>query len=263
MLIGTILLICVASVPLAGGRLLALADLHFRHTWVAVAGLLMQVLIISVLPGGHGTGHQVVHVASYAPLAWFVIANRGIPGLLIVGIGGLLNLVAIVANHGVMPAAASALDRAGIEHVPGSFSNSIAVSDPRLGFLGDIFAVPSWLPVHNVFSIGDVLIAVGALVLLHATCGSRIVPASLRNAATPHVAATAGAAEPGPSAAVRYGFVAVCDERGEVLQRWPIPDGRESGGPIRVWLPQVPPPAPPEAQRARLAPPVSPGATPA
>ena len=32
--------------------------------------------------------------------------------------------------------------------------------------LTDIFALPAWLPLHNVFSIGDVLIGVGVAVVI-------------------------------------------------------------------------------------------------
>jgi hypothetical protein len=45
--------------------------------------------------------------------------------------------------------------------------------DPRLAFLGDVFAIPRGWPLANVFSVGDVLIAVGAVVAVHGICGSR------------------------------------------------------------------------------------------
>ena len=51
-----------------------------------------------------------------------------------------------------------------------------AVDDPRLLFLGDIFATPSSWPLYNVYSVGDVLIVAGVLVLLHGVGGSRLVP---------------------------------------------------------------------------------------
>jgi hypothetical protein len=45
--------------------------------------------------------------------------------------------------------------------------------DPRLAFLGDVFAIPRGWPLANVFSVGDVLIAVGVVVAVHGICGSR------------------------------------------------------------------------------------------
>jgi hypothetical protein len=43
--------------------------------------------------------------------------------------------------------------------------------------LTDIFALPGWLPFANVFSIGDVLIGVGLVVVIAA--GMRRAPLSL------------------------------------------------------------------------------------
>jgi hypothetical protein len=80
----------------------------------------------------------------------------------------------IAVNGGVMPASRSALHTAGLEDTPGQFASSIAVGHPKLAFLGDIFAVPASFPVHNVFSVGDMVIVAGAFVLLHRACDSAL-----------------------------------------------------------------------------------------
>ena len=89
-------------------------------------------------------------------------------------LGGMLNLAAIAANDGVMPADPSALAAAGIATDPQSFSNSTAVAEPALLLLGDILWVPEAWPVSNVFSIGDIVIVVGAFLALHTIAGSRL-----------------------------------------------------------------------------------------
>jgi hypothetical protein len=43
--------------------------------------------------------------------------------------------------------------------------NSVAAPDPRLDWLVDRWAAPEWVPLANVFSVGDVVIALGALTL--------------------------------------------------------------------------------------------------
>jgi hypothetical protein len=83
-----------------------------------------------------------------------------------------VNLLAIAANGGVMPARPGALRAAGLADASRAFANSAAVADPRLPWLGDWFALPESWPVSNVFSIGDVLLALGVLVGLHVLCGS-------------------------------------------------------------------------------------------
>ena len=87
-------------------------------------------------------------------------------------IGAALNMLVISVNGGVMPAAHTALRIAGID-TSGGFANSAAVEHPRLLFLGDVIPVPGPWPIGNVLSPGDLLIVVGALILLHTTCRSR------------------------------------------------------------------------------------------
>jgi Family of unknown function (DUF5317) len=173
MFLGLVFIACLISVPLARGRLSALADLELRHAWLAIAGIGLQVLIISVIPGGPEAFNEAAHMASYALLGAFAWINRRIPGVPLIILGGLLNVVAIVANGGVMPADPDlALHAAGED----GFVNSGALENPRLLFLGDVLATPGWLPFYNVYSVGDVTIVLGVLVLLHRVCGSRLVP---------------------------------------------------------------------------------------
>jgi predicted MFS family arabinose efflux permease len=173
------LALCIATIPLAGGRLSALAGLQLRHMWAIFAAIGIQVLIISVIPNHLTELHPFVHLGTYALAAWFVLANRRIPGFWLIGLGGAMNLIAIVANGGTMPASDSALATAGlISEAPGEFLNSTALGSPNLAFLGDIFATPSWLPFANVFSLGDVSIVLGTALALHRLCGSRLVPSA-------------------------------------------------------------------------------------
>ena len=184
-LIGLLFLACVASVPLAGGRLAQLAALQFRGAGLLAAAIAGQVLIVSVLPGeGSERLHTVVHIATYVLTGLFVVLNRRIPWVWLVALGGALNFVAIAANGGVMPAAPRALEGAGFALDPSGFTNSGAVAHPHLQFLGDVFWVPSSFPLSNVFSVGDALILAGALLALHCVCASRL---AVRRFAVPAV----------------------------------------------------------------------------
>src|SRR3954471_6659299 len=68
MMIGLFYLAVLATVPLAGGRPGALADLQLRRPSLAVAAILMQIVVISILPAGNHTLHTGVHIASYVLL---------------------------------------------------------------------------------------------------------------------------------------------------------------------------------------------------
>ena len=175
MIIVAAVALMVISVPLAGGNLGALSTLRVHAAWAAVTAVALQVVIISifqrVIPHALASG---LHLVSYALAAWFVFANRHIRWLWVVALGGALNLVAIAANDGVMPASAAAMRAAGIATVNDEFVNSGAVAHARFAFFGDVFAVPRSLPLANVFSIGDVLLVVGVGLVLHAACGSRL-----------------------------------------------------------------------------------------
>ena len=176
MIIGLAYLLVLASVPLARGRLTALADLQLRKPSLALAAIVIQILVISVLPTGDHTIHTTLHLASYFLLGAFAVANRRIVGVPIIALGGLLNFTAIAANGGVMPTHPDAAESVASTAADGEFINSRVIDDAKLQFLGDIFATPASLPLHNVFSIGDAILLLGVFVLVHVACGSRLVP---------------------------------------------------------------------------------------
>jgi hypothetical protein len=178
-ILALVYLACLLSVPLARGRLSSLGDIRLRKPGLAGAAIFVQVVIISILPGSLGDANAPLHVVSYVLLGAFAWANRRVAGVPIVAAGGLLNFIAITVNGGVMPADPDALAAAGIDAKADEFVNSGAVTHPKLAFLGDIVATPASWPVHNVYSIGDLVIVLGVLVLLHVASGSRLVPRRL------------------------------------------------------------------------------------
>ena len=165
-----VIALCLASVPLAGGNLMRLAELQLRMRGLALAAISLQMLIVTVAPGGLGGLHEILHVASYALLGAFGWANRSITGVPVLLAGGALNLAPILANGGVMPADPAVAEVAAVQAKPGEFVNSVPVADAHLGFLGDVLATPASLPLHNVYSIGDVVIVIGLLIIVHAAC---------------------------------------------------------------------------------------------
>jgi Family of unknown function (DUF5317) len=172
MIISVAALAALLTPLLLGGRLSRLAAVPFRHTGWIVAALATQVVIIEALPGP-ALLLQTAHIATYVIAGWFIVANRQIPGLWLVGTGAGLNGLAITVNEGTLPARLGALQTAGIPITPGEFENSGLIAHPRLAFLGDIFAIPAGFPLANVFSIGDILIVVGTAWTAWAVLGTR------------------------------------------------------------------------------------------
>ena len=62
-----------------------------------------------------------------------------------------------------MPASARAVAAAGLRRAEDGFVNCGVLADPRLPWLGDVFASPSWLPLRNVYSVGDLLLLAGVV----------------------------------------------------------------------------------------------------
>jgi Family of unknown function (DUF5317) len=162
--------LCLLSVRLTGGRIARLADLRLRLPGLAVAAIALQFLIVTIAPGGLAGAHEPLHVASYALLGAFGWVNRRVVGVPVVLAGGALNAIAIIANGGVMPADPSVADAIATDAAGGEFANSSADGDARLAFLGDVFATPDSLPLQNVYSVGDVIIVLGLLIIVHAAC---------------------------------------------------------------------------------------------
>jgi hypothetical protein len=160
---------------LLGGRLGALAELPIRSSWLFFAAFGLQVVAFpfAVLPWT--TSQDVASplwVASYALLLVGAVRNRHLVGVPVVAAGMLLNLVAVLANHGTMPVLYSAMHDAGRTTV--QEANSTALADPSLPWLVDRWAAPDWIPLANVFSIGDVVIAIGAVVIVLAGMSVRV-----------------------------------------------------------------------------------------
>jgi Family of unknown function (DUF5317) len=148
------------------GSIDGLANLRFRWPWLALGGLLVQVVLFSPAGDTVGAAGGSIYVISTAAVLVAVVRNRRLTGMPIVALGALSNLAAIVTNGGAMPADPAALSLAGLSEK--GHTNSVVVADPALRPLTDVFAAPAWFPLANVFSIGDVLIAVGIAVALAA-----------------------------------------------------------------------------------------------
>jgi Family of unknown function (DUF5317) len=159
-----------------GGRLDRIADMRLRAPWLFYLAIGLQLLAFPSLfmPWHASQGiAMALSIGSYVCLLAVFVLNRRLTGMPIAGAGMLLNLAAILGNGGHMPALPGAMRHAGLSYT-GVHNNSVAEAHPNLVWLVDRWAAPSWIPAGNVFSIGDVLIAVGAIVLITAAMGAHL-----------------------------------------------------------------------------------------
>jgi hypothetical protein len=120
--------------------------------------------------------------------AW--LSRRGVGwAWSLAALGVLLNALVVVANDGHMPqsqaariAAGASVERvAGLASEPGWRNIAPMTDHSRLAWFGDVLPEPAWLPLHNVMSLGDMLLASGiaAVLYLATTPRSRGVPAAV------------------------------------------------------------------------------------
>lgn len=158
------------------GRLknLALRPLYWKN--LAIFAFLIQLVIFSNLPFIDALPAMfivIMHYISYICLLAFIIRNRSNLGITVVGIGILLNSLVIFLNGGHMPTIPQNLKNTSVGQSADLINQGEAVhnsakmtSETLLSWLGDIFYLPSWVPLSNVFSIGDILIAVGICIYI-------------------------------------------------------------------------------------------------
>lgn len=179
-----LVLAVVASVVagfLSGGSLAHVRGVRINWWPLLFAALLVQILIFSQLLGTRAIIHDIgpyLYIGTLAMTLAVMLRNLHIPGMWVIALGAALNALVITANGGFMPSPESALRAAGridevqeseAEKASGSYvlSNStIADDDTRLRFLGDVLAIPDAVPLANVISVGDIVIAIGAAVAI-------------------------------------------------------------------------------------------------
>ncbi|MET9037720.1 DUF5317 family protein [Streptomyces mirabilis] len=156
---------------LSGGRLRRLLGVRLRRLWLLWLASAMQVAQLATARLPSATGHHLraplLVVAFSLALLWLVVNARGRTWPLKTGVGlaltgAVLNALPIAVN-GRMPYSLFAAAVAGLPAGSQTAENVPAGRGTRLLALGDTIPVP---PLHAVVSIGDVLLAIAAALLV-------------------------------------------------------------------------------------------------
>jgi hypothetical protein len=164
-----------------------IAAIQLRWAWLALLALVLQWPLLRA-PAGPTRAlavQQALFLLSHLALLIFVWRNRRQPGFLVVGLGVACNLLVILVNGGFMPITPETLARINPGSSPewwpiGSHyghSKDIILGQgaTRLWFLSDVLVLPPPFPWPTAFSLGDLLIAAGIVLLLQ---GPGTAPAS-------------------------------------------------------------------------------------
>jgi hypothetical protein len=117
----------------------------------------------AVAQGLHGDGGSLAMGLALAVLLAFVAGNLHVTGIAVIGVGLLLNLVAVVLNNG-MPVRGGALVAADVVNADELASTAfdgprhLESGSDRLAVLGDVLPVPI---TREVLSFGDLIVLVG------------------------------------------------------------------------------------------------------
>jgi hypothetical protein len=149
-----------------------------KYPWLVLIGFAPQFFAFSFRPTQLllSPWASVALISSQILLVAFALSNLKKTPFWALGLGLLSNFIVIVLNGGLMPIQPEVVQKL----IPGPSTGLWAVgerllmtkdfvmplADTRLWFLDDRFILPAWLNYPVAFSIGDVLISIGAFWLL-------------------------------------------------------------------------------------------------
>lgn len=162
-----------------GGKLERWAEVRLRWPWVVIAALVVREAV-ALTPLSRIAELRFVYVAFLAVLVlWTGWHVTRVPGIWLIGLGALMNLLVISVNDFYMPVAAGVAGR--LVEVGTSGQYTLMGPATRLSFLGDWIGIAGG--ALGVYSLGDAVIAIGVGV---ASFAMTRFPASVSKLDDPH-----------------------------------------------------------------------------
>ena len=160
---------------LRGGSFSNIKDASLEKWYFFVSGFLVE--FTTVFMASKGVNFFIenilfIHCLSYLLLFTGIYFNRSILAFRIVFIGIFLNFLVIMANSGQMPVSGEAMVNIGL------IDNMLEIRDGKIithtlmnshtvfKYLGDIFVLGKPYPRPKIFSLGDVIMALGIFIYI-------------------------------------------------------------------------------------------------
>lgn len=148
---------------------------NLNFIWLVFIALFAQWMVFGFVPGSKAIPDNLaslILVLSQLILLIFAWENRRVSGFWLLGLGTLLNLAVIIANRGWMPISPETVGWLAPDLPEGSWQigtrlaggkdKVLLIEHTRLWILSDHLRTPNWFFDRIAFSIGDVIIAIGA-----------------------------------------------------------------------------------------------------
>lgn len=101
-----------------------------------------------------------IHIITFLIIFIFSVYNKGQVGILILGIGFMMNLLVMIVNGGKMPVLINGVAEFDLRH-------SLMTAETKLRLLGDIISLPYPLSIGMIrSSIGDIVIVLGMMIIV-------------------------------------------------------------------------------------------------
>ena len=155
-----------------------IAAIPLRWAWLALLAVVLQIPLLRApfAPTEQVRLQQALFLVSHLLLLVFVWQNRRLLAVQILGVGVICNLLVTLVNGGFMPISPETL----VQINPGSSAEQWTIGyhygrskdvillrgETRLWMLSDMLVLPPPFPWPTAFSLGDLLLSIGIVVLL-------------------------------------------------------------------------------------------------
>jgi hypothetical protein len=151
---------------------------NLKFIWLAFIAFTPQWIVTYLPITHHLLNDQIASISLLMSLTLFLIfawLNRHVSGMPILIVGLLLNFTVIAANGGWMPinpqtanllTGKDVLQISSLGNRFGEKDILLPIENISFEFLSDRFLLPTWFPYRAAFSLGDILISLGAFWML-------------------------------------------------------------------------------------------------
>jgi len=152
------------------GRIRNLNNIELKGWPLIICAVAIQAFLLidfNYLSGYLSSSYRYLYIFSFILLLLFALMQKRQAGIILIGIGILLNLIVITANQGKMPVDTTRLpESVVIELSAGEMSpfHSAAGDNTIFKLLGDW--IPVWYKKNRLLSIGDIFLAVGVTIYI-------------------------------------------------------------------------------------------------